>query len=296
MACRSLKTSYAVDLKPFGLTSPAFPLLEKGYEVTVNEDGWVVDARDSRTNKLYATDGSEIGSRSTPFRRDDEQEVKVLSRKNYVPEQKGLFPEGSDIWEALNAGRTVTLDERGVIVEIRDPATGKTYDLLGKETGLILPSGYIESYKKSVKNPRRATYKPKDMGIFEEGTDMWQALAISPDMEVTLDDRGSMMDIWDSKTGTLYNRFGYVIGTRINPYPSDNNLGELKARSRVLTQGINVSKRTWYKERGRARVAAFKKLQALQRELRLKLYLYGKLQTRRRSMDEAYQRKITKGR
>jgi len=55
--------------------------------------------------------------------------------KTYYPKDKDQFLEGTDIWEALNAGREVTLDERGFIRMIWDPITKKTYDVLGNETG-----------------------------------------------------------------------------------------------------------------------------------------------------------------
>jgi len=53
----------------------------------------------------------------------------------YLPEDKNLFGEGSDIWEALNAGREVTIDRNGFIVDIWDPVSKNTYDLLGNVIG-----------------------------------------------------------------------------------------------------------------------------------------------------------------
>ncbi len=289
-----VKTFFPGDIGTFNPNGRGYALLKKGYEVSVDENGWIADARDPRTNKLYASDGSEVGTRDKPFESDDQREVKKDVRKKYTPDQKDEFIEGSDIWNALNAGRNVTLDERGTIVEIRDPATGKLYDNLGNETGKIVTSEYPESYEKEVKNPLRETYTLKDLGEFTEGGDMYHALTRSPDMKVTLDDEGWIIDIWDSKTGKLYDIHGGDQGTRTDPYPSDNNIAGLKSQIDEINAQIRALRAARAALPKGARAALTAQISALSAKRGHVLYQWGRLQHRRRRMNEAYNKKQTK--
>lgn len=288
-----VKTFFPGAIGTFNPNGPGYALLKKGYEVSVDDNGYIVDARDPRTNKLYASNGSEVGTRNKPFESDDQREVKKDIRKEYTPDQKGNFIEGTDIWNALNAGRNVTLDERGTIVEIRDPVTGKLYDNLGNETGKTATSGYPEGYTKEVKNPLRVTYKPADKDNFSEGSDAWEALNAGRD--VTLDDRGTILDIFDPATGKQYDVLGNEIGTRTDPYPSDNNMGDIKAEARALEVQINALRRQLRTEKGAARAATNAALMGLLRERGRALWLYGRLLGRKRRMDEAYNKRKTQG-
>jgi len=289
-----VKTFFPGDIGTFNPNGRGYALLQRGYEVSVDDNGYIVDARDPRTNKLYASDGSEVGTRNKPFESDDQREVKTDVRKKYTPEQKGEFIEGSDIWNALNAGRNVTLDERGTIVEIRDPATGKLYDNLGNETGKTATSGYPEGYEKEVKNPLRETYTLKDLGEFAEGGDMHNALTQSPDMQVTLDDKGFITDIWDSKTGKLYDIHGGDQGTRSDPYPSDNNIGDLVSAIAEINAQITALRAIRAALPKAARGALTAQIAALSAKRGHILYQWGRLQHRRRRMNEAYNKKQTK--
>jgi len=53
----------------------------------------------------------------------------------YTPAMKDQFAEGGDAWEALDDGRQVTLNKDGMIIDIWDPVTKKTYDVMGHEIG-----------------------------------------------------------------------------------------------------------------------------------------------------------------
>ena len=53
----------------------------------------------------------------------------------YVKSDKDQFAEDGDTWNALKAGRQVTIDKDGHIIDVWDPATKKTYDILGNELG-----------------------------------------------------------------------------------------------------------------------------------------------------------------
>ncbi len=289
-----VKTFFPGDIGTFNPGGRGYALLKEGYEVSVDEKGWIVDARDPRTNKLYASDGKEVGTRDKPLESDDQAEVKKDVRKKYTPNQRDEFIKGSDIWNALDLGREVTLDERGTIVEIYDPTTGKLYDNPGNETGKTVTSEYPESYKKEVKNPLRETYTLKDLDEFAEGGDMYHALTISPDMKVTLDDDGWIIDIWDSKTGKKYNILGFEIGTRIDPYPSDNNIGDVAsaiAKINAQMTALRALRAVLPKAARGALTAQIALLSAKRGHL---LYRMGRLQNRRRRMNEAYNKKQTK--
>ncbi len=111
-----VKTFFPSSVGSFNPNGPGYVLLKKGYEVSVDDNGYIVDARDPRTNKLYASDGTEVGTRNKPFESDDQREIKTDIRKKYTPDQKGEFIEGSDIWQALNAGRYINHKVANVIV------------------------------------------------------------------------------------------------------------------------------------------------------------------------------------
>ncbi|MDI6733585.1 MAG: hypothetical protein QME51_06755 [Planctomycetota bacterium] len=95
----------------------------------------------------------------------------------YSPGSEGLFGEGSDAYEALKRGRQVTLDDRGYIVDVWDPATGKLYDVLGNEIGsrdkqyeLAKPPRYQRSKRYTPRQhrrrkPRSAPKRPVSKGI-----------------------------------------------------------------------------------------------------------------------------------
>lgn len=287
------KTFYPGDIKSFGLTHPAFALLQKGYEVSFNAKGWIVDARDPRTDKLYASDGSEVGTRNKPFESRDQPEVRTDVRKKYTPSQKGDFVEGSDIWNALNAGRNVTLNEKGIIVEIRDPATGKLYDNLGNETGKVVTSGYPESYAKEVKNPLIHTDTPDDISMYDP--EHWIVGHLQEGRHVTVNDKGDILDIWDPKTGKQYDADHNEIGTRTDPYPSDNNMEGLKGQIDLINAQIRALRAARAGLRGAARYALSGQISALSAQRGHVLFQWGRLLGRRRRMDQAYDRKRTEG-
>ena len=289
-----VKTFFPNCIETFSPNSRGYALLKKGYEVSVDDDGWVVDARDPRTNKLYASDGSEVGTRDKPFESDDQREVKKDVRKKYTPEQKGEFIEGSDIWNALNAGRNVTLDERGTIVEIRDPATGKLYDNLGNETGKTATSGYLESYAKEVKNPMIHTDTPDDLDMYDP--EHWITGHLREGRHVTVDNNGDILDIWDPETGIKYDADHNEIGTRSDPYPSDNNISSLVAAITQINAQIAALRAARAVLPKAARGALTAQIADLSAQRGHILYKWGRLQQRRRRMNKAYDAKQTEGR
>jgi hypothetical protein len=79
--------------------------------------------------------------------------------KTYYPSDMGQFVEGGDAWEALNLGRQVTLDKTGNIIDVWDPVTKKTYDVLGNEI-----TDRETSYRTSPVKPKVEPYKAPPEG------------------------------------------------------------------------------------------------------------------------------------
>lgn len=286
-----VKTFFPGNIGSFNPAGPGYALLKKGYEVSVDDDGWIVDARDPRTNKLYASNGDEVGTRNKPFESDDQRETRQDVRKKYTPDQKGEFIEGSDIWNALNAGRNVTLDERGTIVEIRDPVTGKLYDNLGNETGKTVTSEYPEKHKKEVKNPMIYTNKANDKDMYDP--EHWVRGFLEEGYHVTINDKGDVLDIWNPVTGELVNDNMETIGTRSDPYPSDNNISGLMDEVMVINTAITAARAARSALRGAARRALTDLISKLSAKRGHVLWRYGRLIGRRRRMNQAYDRKRT---
>jgi len=61
-------------------------------------------------------------------------------------------------------------------------------------------------------------YTSAEKGFFAEGGDAWHALTISDNMQIVLDPKGFIIDIWDSETKKRYHNLGYEIDTRDTPY------------------------------------------------------------------------------
>ncbi|MDI6733304.1 MAG: hypothetical protein QME51_05495 [Planctomycetota bacterium] len=59
-------------------------------------------------------------------------------------------------------------------------------------------------------------YSPGSEGLFGEGSDAYEALKRG--RQVTLDDRGSIVDVWDPTTKKLYDVLGNEIGSRDKEY------------------------------------------------------------------------------
>jgi len=111
-------------------------------QVTFDATGQIIEYWDSKTKKVYGPERDPDGNlspfteRDTPFGGQAiKKEVKNPVIGTYKPDQKDQFAEGSDAWEALNAGREVTLDSRGNIISIWDREKGIDYDIFGRELG-----------------------------------------------------------------------------------------------------------------------------------------------------------------
>jgi len=54
----------------------------------------------------------------------------------FFPEEMDDFDEGTDAWEALNAGYVIKLNANGMLIDVMDPKTGKHYDNFGEEVDI----------------------------------------------------------------------------------------------------------------------------------------------------------------
>lgn len=289
------KTFWPVSIKSFGRTHPAYPLLEKGYEVSMNADGFVVDAWNPRTKLLVSSDGAEVGTRENSFQYEDAPEYFEDHKNTFKSADKDKFRKDSKEYELLNMGLDITLNKYGTLIEIRDPDTNKLLDFELNDIGNLEFVDLPDRYTKMVKNPMRMTYTHADLGDWPEGGDMWEALARSPDMQVTLDDRGFIIDIWDSKTGKLYDMHGGDLGTRTDPYPSDNNIGLLYGEIQSINEQIRSLRAQRSALRGAARYAFTALIATLSAKRGHLLWKWGRLKNRKRRMDEAYHKRKTKG-
>ncbi len=294
MSRKCTNTYYPLQYKSFTPSGPAFPLLQKGYEVSVNKNGFVVDAWNPRDKVLVNAEGETVGSREDSFQYDDAPEYFEDHKNTFKQEDKDRFRKDSKEYELLDMGLEITLDKHGTLIEIRDPVTKKLLDFELNDIGNLEYVGLPDRYTKVVKNPQRETYTLKDLDEFTEGGDMYHALTISPDMKVTLDDDGFIIDIWDSKTGKLYDIHGGDQGTRSDPYPSDNNIGNLASAIAQINAQMTALRALRAVLPKAARGALTAQIAALSAKRGRLLFQWGRLQHRRRRMNEAYNKKQTK--
>ncbi|GAG80839.1 unnamed protein product, partial [marine sediment metagenome] len=137
------------------------------------------------------------------------------------------------------------------------------------------------------------TYKSEDKDEFTEHGDIWEAL--NAGFQVTLDDRGMILDIWDPATGDTLNFYGFKIGTRSDPYPSDNNITNLKAQYEKLLKEIAELRREARQTRGAAKSKIHSSIASKLREYGTILFQYGRLIRRRRRNNKNEERKRIKG-
>lgn len=288
------KTFYPIDIESFSKEHAARALLEKGLDVSFNAYGFIVDAWDPRTKKLYNVKGEEVGLRNERFRYEDAPEYFEDHRNTFKEADKERFAKDSKEYELLDRGLEITLDKFGTLIEIRDPETNKLLDFELNEIGelefLDLPDGYT----KQIKNPLRVTYKRDDVGQFERGSDARNALEINDNMQITLDDKGYLIDIWDSVTGDLYDALGNKIGTRKDPYPSDNNIGNLHGEIEDINEEIRRLRAIRAALPKAARAAITAQIAALNAKRGHILWQWGRLMERKRRMDVAYQKRMIK--
>lgn len=200
----------------------------------------------------------------------------------YFPSGKDAYTEGSDIWEALNKGRNVALDSKGFINVIWDKDTKEIYDILGNKTGGI--------HKES---PDEDIVYAEGKDAFGEGGDEWEAL--NAGRQVTQDDHGWIIDVWDPITGKLYDILGNEIGTRADPFPSDNNIAILLEACKALNREIHllraISRSKYISSSQKLEMSG--QIMALLRKRGEKLWLCGRLKRRKTLIDKKYLRKRT---
>jgi len=284
------KTYYPAEIESFTEGGDAYEALKAGREVTINSKGLILDVYDPRTKKIYDNLGNEIGTRETVFVEPRTDGVQITSRETFTPAAKGQFPEGSDAWEALNAGRNVTVDAKGNVVEVRDPVTGKLYDVSGNEIG-VAAEVYPESYKKKVTSYKSVSYRPEDKGQFLEGSDAWEAL--NAGREVTIGSDGSILDIWDRESGDTYDVLGQVIGKRTDPYPSQSNIDLITNQITEINAQIAALRAARSALKGAARAALTARISALCSQRGALLWRKGRMMRRARLANESYQKRIT---
>jgi hypothetical protein len=206
----------------------------------------------------------------------------------YYPKQKNLFPEGGDAWSALNAGRQVAMNEGDMIVDVWDAKTKKTYDMLGNETGTRAVPYYKVVSESNAPFPGldTETFYPDQRDEFAEGGDAW--LLLNDGLQVTLDRRGMIIDVFDPFTGKKYDALGTEIGTRTDPFPSVNAIDALWKRCKALSRQIALLRAAIRALRGAISVQRTLMSTGLLALLRLRgqlLWQYGRLKRRKKLMD-----------
>jgi len=283
---------YPVDVERMSEGSKLREHLAAGREVVVGPNGWILDSWDPVTKKLYDADGTEYGTREKTLMLPDTSEHRIQGAKIYLPEQASEFDEGGDMWTLLINGNQVTLSPRGRIIDVWDPATKKVLDIFGGEVG-NRDTPYPEYTTKEVDNPLRYTNTLDDALMYDP--EHWHMGFINQGYHVTVDSHGDTLDIWDPATGDIYDSDGNKIGTRTDPYPSDNNMSNLKAEVKELGDRITALRRQLRTERGYVKSATNTKILLLLRERGQKLWQWGRLLNRKRRMDVAYQKRVTSG-
>lgn len=285
------KKLHPIDADRMTVGSQIKKLLESGYEVTVGPNGWIIDAWDPTTKKLYDDQGEDIGTRDKTFALPEAFEVRTAVAKTFLPEDKGEFSEGSDSWQALNAGYQVTLDKNGTIIDIWDPETKTTKDILGNDIGTRDVS-HGEYREQQYRNPMGTTFFMGDIDKFPEGTDAWNAL--NAGYEVTVDERYNIIDIWHRESGRLFDVNGNEIGTRLDPYPSDVNIEDTRRQYKKLFAEIIELRRAASKERGEDKIRLQSMITAKLRKFGSLVWLYGRLLGRKRRRDKRYENRRSK--
>ncbi|MBA7542170.1 hypothetical protein ES705_34489 [subsurface metagenome] len=267
-------------------------LLEAGNQVTIGPNGWIIDVWNPKTKKLYDNEGKEIGTRDEPFALPEATEVRHAKFETVLPAQRDEFAEGGDVWHALNVGFHVTLGGIGEVIDIWDPVTKTIRNLFGFEIG-TRDEGYIEYRKKMVRNPMVYTNTSDDADMYDP--EHWHMVFIQLGYQVTTDSLGNTIDIWDPATGKIYNADHQEIGTRSDPYPSDNNITNLKAQYEKLLKEIAGLRREAKQTRGAAKAKMHSSIASKLREYGTILFQYGRLIGRRRRSNKNEDRKRTKG-
>ncbi|MBA7649950.1 hypothetical protein ES703_57749 [subsurface metagenome] len=298
------KVWYPKDRNSFSQTNPIRVHLNEGRQVAVGSNGWFIESWSPFTKKLFSLGGDEIGTREEPPKVPSTTEFRKTGYITIDKDNKNLVPDGwwksngaavdwlDKVFES-NPDAQITFDSDWKWIETWSASAGEVYDIDG-EVLLLRSTAFGEhTVLSEVKNPLRATYRPADKDKFHVDSDAW--LALNAGRDVTVDDRGVIIDIWDPATGKQYDILGNEIGTRTDPYPSDNNLGDIKAEARALEARINALRRQMRDEKGAAKAATNAKIMALLRERGRALWLYGRLLGRKRRMDEAYNKRKTQG-
>lgn len=119
------------DIGEFPEGGDAWEALSRGYQVTLDGKGFIIDIWDPVTKTIRNVHGGDAGDRDKGYVAYREKEFRNPMGTTYMPEDKDKFSEGTDAWNALNAGYQVTVDERYNIIDIWDPATGDVIDVFG---------------------------------------------------------------------------------------------------------------------------------------------------------------------
>lgn len=282
--------------------------LDKRRQVTVGRNGWIMDIWDPETKKTYDEEGNETGTRDRPFHPPEISKVRETGYITYN-EAEGEIPSYLDMtgdglglfsnktFEQLGNDAEITIDPKGNVIEVRDPKTNKLYK---EEGGKLVEFGTREMTfpvyvaKKEVRSPAFVTYVHRNHDEVQPGSDLWEALTRSPDMQVTLNSQGFIIDIWDSKTHIRFNIHGGILSMRADPFPSDTNIASIKAKYEALQREIHALRKAWRMQSGSTREVSSVKIKTMRREYGQLVWLYGRLVGRKRRRDRRYLRKKTK--
>lgn len=298
------KVWYPKDVGSFSQSNPIRVHLNEGRQVAVGSNGWFIESWSPFTKELFSLGGDKIGTREEPPKVPAPIESRKTGYITVGPDEQDKIPNTA--WTAngiapgwfgeLYEGKPdaqITFDSNGKIIEIYSPSEKWVYDIDGNKISERAVPFAEHSIKAEKKNPLIHTDTPDDLIMYDP--EHWIAGHLREGRHVTIDDKGNVLDIWDPKTGIQYDADHNEIGTRTDPYPSDNNISGLKTQIDLMNDQIRALRAQRSALPKAARAALTAQIALLSAQRGHVLWRWGRLIGRRRRMNQAYDRKRTEG-
>ncbi|GAI23984.1 unnamed protein product, partial [marine sediment metagenome] len=159
-----------------------------------------------------------------PFTTLDTRDPKLFDKlpKDFI-EKNNLYDDWPMEWVEGDEDFDVTVDANGKVVEYWCRRSSGYPDwphylyYPGDDPGAIVRTRE-HPFRQPVKQGGYTKYFHENRGFFTEGGDAWHGLTRSPDMEIVIDEKGFMVDSWDSQTKKRYGTLGDEIGSRENTF------------------------------------------------------------------------------
>jgi hypothetical protein len=223
-----------------GAIDPSIPdeikdLLDKGYEVSVNESFEIIDVWNATTKQVMDKFRKITGTRDYSFL------VQIAGFITVTIDNFDKFDLPSEVIEKIEAffaeheGGQVTVNGEKIIVDMWDLNTYEYFDHAGTKIGKRLDPYNARSARKF--GGSIITYSPKDRFNEDLTTEVKDLLAEG--YHVTISGTGEIIDIWDPTNWRTVDTNRNTISARVYPYPSENNLSAIELDIKLLYKTID---------------------------------------------------------